>query len=154
MLNSFYNGIENIFKRVAVELGDPLPRGESWHQELLDSMAESTSHRRAVISAGLRTRLKEYMEFRHFFRHAYIFTLRWDRMKGLVLGCEETMQQLEAELDAFLRQLPQNSAGNCNWHYSTLQTGILASEYHAERNTDSNQSGSTKVGSGNVRDRD
>jgi len=39
MLHSFYNGIENIFKRAAVELGDPLPGGESWHQELLETMA-------------------------------------------------------------------------------------------------------------------
>jgi len=65
-------------------------------------MAETTAHRKAVISAGLRLRLKEYMEFRHFFRHAYIFTLRWDRMKGLVLGCQDPLRQLEVELDSYL----------------------------------------------------
>ncbi len=102
MLNSFYNGVENIFKRVCVELGDPLPEGESWHKELLDGMAQATSRRKAAISDALRGRLKEYMEFRHFFRHAYVFTLRWDRMKPLVLRCEETLRQLEIELDSFL----------------------------------------------------
>ncbi len=105
MLHSFYNGIENIFKRAAVELGDPMPVGESWHQELLETMAEATRHRKPLISPGLRGRLKEYMEFRHFFRHAYVFSLRWDRMKGLVMGCEDTLHQLEAELDAFLDDL-------------------------------------------------
>jgi HepT-like protein len=103
LLNSFYNGVENIFKRVRAALGDHLPEGESWHKELLDSMAEATSHRNAVISAALRGCLKEYMELRHFFRHAYIFTLRWDRVKDLVLGCEETLRQLEIELDFLLR---------------------------------------------------
>ncbi len=103
MLHSFYNGIENTFKRASVELGDPLPSGESWHQELLDAMAKATSHRKPVISPALRGRLKEYMEFRHFFRHAYIFSLRWDRMKGLALGCEDTLRQLQSELDSFLR---------------------------------------------------
>jgi len=102
MLNSFYNGVENIFKRVSAELGDPLADGEAWHKELLDGMAEATDHRKALISSGLRARLKEYMEFRHFFRHAYIFSLRWDRMKGLVLGSAETLRHLEAELDSFL----------------------------------------------------
>ena len=35
LLHSFYTGVENIFKRVTVELdGDPL-RGDSWHRELL-----------------------------------------------------------------------------------------------------------------------
>jgi hypothetical protein len=103
LLGSFYNGVENILKRTAAELGDPLPSGEAWHKELLDEMAEATAHRKAVITAALRGRRKEYMEFRHFFRHAYVFTLRWDRMKGLVLGCEETLRQLEAQLDSFLR---------------------------------------------------
>jgi len=53
----------------------------------------------------LRGRLKEYMEFRHFFRHTYVFSLRWDRMKGLVLGSEDTLRRLEAELDALLDDL-------------------------------------------------
>src|SRR6266568_8850332 len=34
MLHSFYIGIENIFKRAAGELGDPMPGEESWHQDL------------------------------------------------------------------------------------------------------------------------
>lgn len=102
MLHSFYNGIENIFKRAAVELNDGLPGGEFWHKELLDAMTRPTSRRNPVISHELRGRLKEYMEFRHVFRHSYIFNLRWDGMKSLVLGCEETLRQLEAEVDAFL----------------------------------------------------
>ena len=39
--HSFYNGLENIFKRVTLELGDPMPGSESWHKELLDSMSEA-----------------------------------------------------------------------------------------------------------------
>ena len=105
LLNSFYNGVENIFKRICAEVGDSVPEGYSWHKELLDSMVQARNHRKAVLSAALSARLKEYMEFRHFFRHAYVFTLRWDRMKGLVLGFEDTLCQLEAELDSFLRVL-------------------------------------------------
>jgi hypothetical protein len=101
MLHSFYNGVENIFKRVALEVGDPMPGGESWHKELLDGMTQPTGNRKPVLSPGLRGRLKEYMEFRHVFRHAYTFELRWERMKTLVLGCEETLQWVEGELDRF-----------------------------------------------------
>ncbi len=106
MLHSFYNGLENIFKRIAVELDNSLPGGEFWHQELLDAMPRATSRRGPVVSPGLRARLKEYMEFRHVFRHAYIFDLRWDRMRPLVLGCEETLRLLEEQLDAFLKSGP------------------------------------------------
>ena len=35
LLHSFYTGIENIFKRVAVELDGGLVHGDSWHRELL-----------------------------------------------------------------------------------------------------------------------
>jgi len=103
MLHSFYTGIENIFKRIAVELGDTLPAGESWHRELLDSMTAPSSAHAAVISMPLRDRLREYLRFRHVFRQAYLFQLRWDKMSSLVLECEETLRLLETELDDFLQ---------------------------------------------------
>jgi len=103
MLHSFYTGIENIFKRIAVEIDGALPHGESWHRELLDAMRRPSAARPAVISAPLRDRLREYLEFRHVFRQAYAFQLRWDKMSPLVQGCEKTLRQLEAELEAFLR---------------------------------------------------
>ena len=62
MLHSFYSGIENIFKRATLELGDPMPGGESWHKELLDGMTQATGNRNPILSPGLRDRLKEYME--------------------------------------------------------------------------------------------
>ena len=105
-VDSFYNGIENIFKRTTMELGDRMPGSESWHKELLDGMTQATPNRKPVISSGLRGRLKEYMEFRHVFRHPYTFDLRWDRMKTLVLGCEETLQLVESELDRFFKTAP------------------------------------------------
>ena len=78
MLHSFYGGLENIFKRTTLELGDSMPASEFWHKGLLDSMTQATQNRNPVLSPELSTRLKEYMEFRHVFRHAYTFTLRWD----------------------------------------------------------------------------
>lgn len=103
VLHSFYNGVENIFKRIAAELDDGLPSGEFWHQELLDAMARTTGRRNSAITPALRLRLKEYLEFRHVFRHAYVFDLRWERMKPLVLACEETLRLLEEQLDGFLQ---------------------------------------------------
>ena len=101
MLHSFYNGFENIFKRVAAELDGGLPSGEFWHRELMDSMTMPCRERSAVLSAQSIERLDDYLEFRHFFRHAYIFDLHWGRMKTLVLGSEETLQLVEGELDRF-----------------------------------------------------
>lgn len=102
MLHSFYTGIENVFKRITVELGDTLPRGEFWHRELLDAMTCPGTRRKAVISGSLRDLLREYLGFRHVFRQAYYFQLRWERMASLVLGCEKALRSLETELNAFL----------------------------------------------------
>jgi hypothetical protein len=90
VLQSFYSGIENIFKRVALELDSGLPSGGSWHSDLLEGMGRATALRPAIISERLLNRLRGYLEFRHVFRSAYVFLLPWDRMAPLVAECEAT----------------------------------------------------------------
>lgn len=111
MLHSFYTGIENIFKRVTVELDANPVRGESWHRELLDRMGRTGPRRPALLSVELRERLQEYLGFRHVFRHAYSFELDWEKMAPLVLNCELTLQQLEAALDQFLGSAAPSEGG-------------------------------------------
>jgi hypothetical protein len=77
-------------------------RGEFWHRQLLDSMKAAGQARPAVISDSLATRLDDYLTFRHLFRHAYTFDMRWEGIKPLVLGFRETLAHLEEELDHFL----------------------------------------------------
>lgn len=101
MLHSFYTGIENIFKRIALEIDGNIPSGFASHSELLLVMAQSAASRPPVISETLRLRLSAYLSFRHVFRHAYSFQLEWDKMRNLVLGSEATWQQLQTELDRF-----------------------------------------------------
>lgn len=110
MLHSFYTGVENLFKRVAVHLDQGMPQGEMWHSRLLDSMVVATLTRPVVIPGELRDHLRGYLSFRHVFRHAYAFEIRWAKMSPLVLDCEKTLRWLEMELDKFaagmeLRQL-------------------------------------------------
>ena len=102
ILHSFYSGIERIFKRVAIEVDGAPPRGEFWHADLLESMSHTQPHRPAVISDELNHALQEYMDFRHVFRHAYTYELRWAKMASLVHGIATTLARLEAELTAFL----------------------------------------------------
>lgn len=101
-LHSFYNGVENALKRIAIHTDGGPPRGEAWHQQLLESMTRSGVARPAAISAALGKALGEYMDFRHLFRHIYASRLDWSRMGGLVAACEDTLDRLETELRAFL----------------------------------------------------
>lgn len=101
-LHSFYTGVENIFKRVDVELDDRRVSGETWHRDLLLRMKARTTDHPALLSNALHDLLLEYLRFRHVFRSAYSFDLDWRKMSPLVLKVEETFHQLEAALDVFL----------------------------------------------------
>ena len=103
MLHGFYSGVENIFKRVAIELNEGLPGAQGWHKDLLESMTRPGPQRPAVMASPTAEMLRGYLEFRHFFRSAYPFQLRWERMAGLARGCEDVLRRLEGELDAFLK---------------------------------------------------
>ena len=103
LLHSFYTGVENVFSRVSLTLDGGLPTGQFWHVDMLDSMALATERRPAVISAELRARLRDYLQFRHVFRHAYSFRLQWDKMSSLVLGVQDAARQFAAELTDFIQ---------------------------------------------------
>lgn len=104
-LHQFYTGIESIFERIAIHQGEGLPRGEYGHIELLTQMATPQPGRPAVIDEPLRAWLKEYLDFRHFFRHAYSYTLEWSRMRWLVEGMGETLRRLREQLQAYFDHL-------------------------------------------------
>ena len=101
-LHSFYTGVENIFKRVAVELDGQPPQGEAWHRDLLLRMKAAGTNRPALLSAERHDTLLDYLRFRHVFRNAYSFDLDWQKLSPLVLHLEETFRQLEIALDKFV----------------------------------------------------
>ena len=101
-LHSFYTGVENIFKRLAVEVDGQPPQGEAWHRDLLLRMKAAATNRPALLSPVLHDTLLDYLRFRHVFRNAYSFDLDWQKLSPLVLNLEETFRQLEAALDKFV----------------------------------------------------
>ncbi len=107
ILQSFYNGCEEIFKRIAQEIDQEMPSGETWHRDLLASMSRGTAVRPAVISDPLLSALAGYLRFRHAFHHIYTYNLKWANMAPLVRECHETLDRLAAELAAFFRPSPQ-----------------------------------------------
>lgn len=87
-----------MFKRVSVEIDGELPRGESWHRDLLTRMANSTDSRPAVLTAETAEHLKEYLHFRHFFRSSYASILQWEKVAPLAAGVADVLGTLESEL--------------------------------------------------------
>lgn len=83
VLHSFYNGLESIFKLIYKSYSKkPLSSG-MWHSELLTEMFKIQENGAAVLNQELLNNLKEYLGFRHVFRHSYGYEMDWNRLAPL-----------------------------------------------------------------------
>ncbi len=83
ILHSFYNGLESIFKLIHKACDNSVFSSGMWHSELFHSMFEQTDARPPVLDQSLLPTLKDYLGFRHVFRHSYGYELDWERLEPL-----------------------------------------------------------------------
>ncbi|HPO11872.1 MAG TPA: hypothetical protein PLI09_00385 [Candidatus Hydrogenedentes bacterium] len=102
MLHGFYTGVENIFKRICIARGDIPKDGALSHIQMLQSMASTAQQDSPVLTQELIKTLREYMNFRHMFRHAYAHELKWHRMAALILDIWNVFNRLQKELNQYL----------------------------------------------------
>ena len=110
-LHGFYGGFERIFERIAVIVDDARPTGQSWHQILLQQMAqEIPGVRPAVISESTHTRLDAYRSFRHVARNIYTFNLDPAKLEHLIVDASACFAQVRTELLAFADLLERQAS--------------------------------------------
>ena len=105
VIHSFYNGLENIFVRVAKGIDKNVSSDPQWHRELLMQMGRSNLHRSPVLSPNLILLLNDYRSFRHFYRHSYSFFLEWDELEKLVKPLPTLWTQTRVELQILVASL-------------------------------------------------
>jgi len=105
ILHSFYNGLENIFLRVAKELDRDIPAGSDSHRALLNQIGRPTLQRPALLSPTVTQKLESYLTFRHFYRHSYTYLLNWVKLESLIVSLEIVWSQAKAELNMFVDHL-------------------------------------------------
>jgi hypothetical protein len=59
--------------------------------------------RPAVISSALHQHMDEYRSFRHVVRHAYDYTLDWNKLERLVSKIPSVIHEFREEMDVFVR---------------------------------------------------
>ena len=104
-LAEVYEGIENMFERIAREVDMDLPRGAEWHKKLLSQMTERRAARPPVLSRETAVLLGELLEFRHKVRNIYAEELIYERIKEHAETIHELFARVCAELDAFADSL-------------------------------------------------
>ena len=106
LLHSFYNGIENVLKRIAEEVDQSVPVGEGWHRALLRRMTREVEEiRPPVLDPETARLLMPYLWFRHFFMHSYTFEIDWAKLKPLVDGLDEAFQRFQVDIRNFFEML-------------------------------------------------
>jgi hypothetical protein len=105
-LAQFYNGIENILKRISLYHSVALPTGETWHIDLFQRFCSpSYSGLPTLFDRDLADDMAPYRRFRHIVFHGYGFQLDWNRMAGGVSGVQDVFSRFKTELSDYLATL-------------------------------------------------
>jgi uncharacterized protein YutE (UPF0331/DUF86 family) len=93
-LHNFYNGIENVLKRVVPQ---KLNSGSgSWHKKLLQDAYEA-----GVIGKDTLDSLFDFLGFRHVFSHGYTFFLKEDKLMALVDQIKPTFSRFKHDVTGY-----------------------------------------------------
>ena len=97
--------MENIFRRIALDVDLRMPDGSRWDKELLVQMASLQDKRQPVISQETFELLQELLEFRHVFNNIYGEELVYERIKRNAKQIGRLFGSLSKELDVFINTL-------------------------------------------------
>ena len=104
-----YRGMENIFRRIALDVDLRMPDGSRWHKELLTQMTEPQAEQRPpVISQETFEILEELLEFRHAFNNIYGKELVYERTERNAKQIAELFSSLPKEIDTFIVYLEKH----------------------------------------------
>jgi hypothetical protein len=102
-LANFYNGIENILKRICRFHGIAIPAGGDWHVELAKSFCDPPRlGLPPLLDQQLANDLAPYRQFRHVVHHGYGFRLRWVDMRPGVEATGLVFSRLKDKIDRYL----------------------------------------------------
>lgn len=105
-LSDYYDGLENIAKRIAKEIDGYTPFGDEWHRELIEQVSrELPGERPAVFSNKTFELIDELRRFRHVFRAKYGFRLNPDKIYKNVSLLKELHQQMKIDINDFLHKM-------------------------------------------------
>jgi hypothetical protein len=105
-LAQFYNGVENILRRISHYHNVPLPAGETWHIELFQRFS-SVPHPDLPIlfDDTLAADLAPYRRFRHVVFHGYGFQMDWARMSEGIIHVQDTFSRVKVSLTSYLQTI-------------------------------------------------
>ena len=109
-LSQFYNGIENILKRISRFKNVELPKGELWHKELFERFCSPPFDNLPLIfTKELEIKFIPYRKFRHVVIHGYSFKLEWSLMKRGIEQIEYLFNDFKEKINSFIKEELQSN---------------------------------------------
>lgn len=107
-LAQFYNGVENILKRISYFNSIPLPVGDAWHIDLFKRFCNPPYGTLPVLfDESSVLPMSGYRKFRHVVHHGYGFQLDWSRLKEGMDKAKEVASRFEASVRDYLTRMEQ-----------------------------------------------
>ncbi len=104
-LMQFYNGTENILKRIAQFHGISVPRGAKWHAKLFERFTEEEEPSLpSLFDAALAGEMRAYRGFRHVVRSSYGVELDWERMREGIDRLQSTFERFQQAVLDYLNE--------------------------------------------------
>lgn len=106
-LHNFYNGIENIFKRILKFNKIKLEENHKWHKELLKKFFDK-ENKFAFLDHSIYDDLMEILKFRHLYIHGYGFLLDWSLLKPLIKKALKSYREFKPLCQSYTLSLRDN----------------------------------------------
>src|SRR3990172_13001416 len=104
-LMNFYNGVENMIKRISKEYYLTMPKGENWHKELLLLSVNPPQGKIPLFSQSIVEKLNTYRNFRHRFVSGYGFQLKAEKMLELADNITPLWSEVKTAISDFWKKV-------------------------------------------------
>lgn len=105
-LAQFYNGVENILKRISRYHNVAIPSGETWHVDLFQRYCSPLKpDLPTLLNKAMSSALAPYRRFRHVAFHGYGFQLDWERMADGVAGIQKVFLRFKSSLSDYMESI-------------------------------------------------
>jgi len=104
-LHSFYNGVERLAILIYKGINEKTPNDSKWHKNLFEKMFTPTENYPVLFNNEYKIQLKDYLEFRHVFRHTYEYKINIKKLKPLINNVEIIWENIKNDVNIFVKSL-------------------------------------------------
>lgn len=102
----FYNGVENILKRICHFNNVTIPKSQDWHIGLFKWFCNPPVNNLPVLFSETDSlKYSSIRKFRHYFFHGYSRTIKWEWIKEGVSDIDDMFREFNLKIDNYINSI-------------------------------------------------